>query len=430
RSSPVPTSPTTVTLRNGLRATALRLPALHRVSVFCLVRVGSRYETEADSGISHLLEHMLYRGIPGHETAHEQALAFEALGGTLVATTGHDVGTLGISCPAENFEKTLGLLGRVFREPSLRGLAVEKRIVREEILEDLDEDGTLVDDYDLLRATAFSGHPLGLPVTGTIAHVDRLGEKQLRRHHDAHYVGAGTVVAVAGPVDEDVALRAVERTFGKVPRGEAIPFLPPPPPTGPSFHYVETASSQTALRVGFRGAGSADAMEPATELVLRLLDDGNSTRLYTRLCDERGLAYDVTADHETTEDAGLLHVGCGSAHSEAPTVLSEIFDVVRSLRDDGPSRSELDKAKARHRWGLDELLDSAEDVAALLAELTLRGRTNSIAERRARFDAVGRRDVRAAAERLFMRENLSVVAVGRRSPRARAALSRLVRAFE
>lgn len=423
-------SPLAATLRNGLRTVALELPAVHRVAILTLVRVGARYETPESNGVSHLLEHMLYRGIPGHPTAHEQALAFESLGGTLVAATGSDSGTLGVSCPAESFESTLALMARVYREPLLRGLDVEKRIVREEILEDLDEHGTLVDDYDLLRSIAFEGHPLGYPVIGTVEHVDRFDVARLRRHHRKHYVGAGTVLAVAGPVEAEGALRAMERHFGGVPAGNALRVDPPEPQTGPAFRYVDSASSQTAIRVGFRGPGSGDTLEPATEIILRLLDDGNSTRLYTRLCDERGLAYDVGAGYEATEDAGLLHVGCGMAHTEAETVLREILGVVRSLRDDGPTKAELEKAKARHRWGLDDMLDDAGEVVDFLADSTLRGAARTVEERRAQIDGVTRDAIRTAAERLFRAESLSAVAVGLQSKRSRAKIERLVRTFE
>jgi predicted Zn-dependent peptidase len=160
--------PTKTTLKNGLRVAVLPLPHVHRVSITVALRVGARFESPKDNGLSHLLEHMLYRGVPGHESAHELALSFETLGGTLSAATGIDSGTLAVDCPPEHFEQTLSLLSRVYREPLLTGLPVEKDIIREEILEDLDENGTLVDDYDLLRATSFEGHPLGQAVIGTV----------------------------------------------------------------------------------------------------------------------------------------------------------------------------------------------------------------------------------------------------------------------
>lgn len=422
-------APLFVTLPSGLRIVATRLPAAQRVALSLHLRVGSRYETEAENGISHLLEHMLYRGIPGYPTAHDQALAFETLGGTLVAATGSDSGILSVSCPRESFDETLRLFSLVYREPLLEGLEVEKGIIREEILEDLDEEGVLVDDYDLLRQTAFAGHPLGFPVIGTVAHVDRITRSDLRRHHETHYVGTGTALSVAGPIDPQRVVSAIERAFGSVSRG-ALPLLSPPPaPAGPKVRFVRGSTSQTSLRLGFRGVGLGDPLEPATEAVLRLLDDGNSTRLYARLCDELGLAYDVSAGYETADDAGLLDIGCDVAHREAPRVLSEILGVVSALRDQGPEERELAKVEARHRWGLEELLDSPSGLADFLADAALRDQARTPAERRDELASVSREAVSKAGAALFRPENLSVVVVGAQPKGARAALSELIEGF-
>lgn len=422
-------SPRIETLANGLRVVVARLPWAHRVALVGNLRVGSRYETEKDNGVSHLLEHMLYRGIPGYPTAHDQALAFERLGGTLTAATGSDSGSLSVACPKESFAATLALFASVYREPLLDGLDVEKRIVREEILEDLDEDGTLVDDYDLLRSVAFAGHPLGFPVIGNVRRIDALSAPDLRRHHEKHYVGRGTVLSVAGPLDPEDVIGEIERRFATLGAGDAIPVVAPRAQDGPKLRFVASSSSQTSVRVGFRGAGVADPHEPATELVVRLLDDGNSTRLYTRLCDERGLAYDVSAGYEAADDVGLLDVGCDVAHREATTVLREVLEIVKRFRDEGPDTDELAKAKARHRWSLEEMLDSPGACADFYADSVLRGYAKSLVERRDRLEATTAADVRAAARALFTRENLSVVVVGVQPKRAQREIEALVDGF-
>jgi predicted Zn-dependent peptidase len=421
--------PVRAELANGLRIVGLTMPSVHRTAISCELNVGSRYEKTEDNGLSHLLEHMLYRGIPGHDTAHEQALAFETLGGTLVATTSHEFGTLAVSCPPGNFEPTVSLFARVFQEPLLEGLAIERRIVKEEILERLDDRGDLVDDHDLLRALAFPDHPLGRPVTGTVATVESFDTERIRKHHVRHYVGAGTVIAVAGPGDAGSNVREVERHFERLPRGEPTLVEAPAAQTGARCRYLRHASSQTSLRVGYRGGGMTSTDQPAVELILRLLDDGNSTRLYTRICDERGLSYDVSAGYEALRDVGFCDVACDMAHEEAHTVLSEIFDVIRSLRDDGPTGTELDKAKARHRWSIEHMLDDPSELADFFADATLRDYAPTLSSLRDRIDAVGVDDVREAARRLFRTENLSAVIVGLQSAKQRKALEKLVYEF-
>jgi predicted Zn-dependent peptidase len=421
--------PLTTTLSNGLRVVALDLPSAHRIAIMAELHIGSRYEPAEDNGLSHLLEHMLYRGIAGYPTAHEQALAFESLGGTLVAGTGSETGTLSIACPPENFERTLELFARVYREPLLLGLDVEKGIIREEILEHLDENGKLIDDYDLLRATAFDGHSLGYPVTGTVKGLERFDVSRLRRHHDERYVARATVVTIAGPIDVEATTAAVEKHFQALPAGTLPVSTTPEPQDGLRIKFVRSSSSQTAIRIGFRGEGIRDRNEPACELLLRILDDGNSTRLYTRLCDERGLAYDVAAGYEASDDVGLLDIGSDTAHAQAETVLSEILEVVRSLRDDGPTEAELAKARARHGWSLEEMLDDPGNAADFLADCTLRGYAKNFADRRSQIDAVTATDVRDAAQRLFVPSQLSAVIVGPAQRKTRAALEKALSDF-
>jgi predicted Zn-dependent peptidase len=421
--------PVRTELSNGVRIVGLSLPSVHRTAIACELNVGSRYESAGENGLSHLLEHMLYRGIPDYPTAHEQALAFERLGGTLVATTSHEFGTLAVSCPPQNFEPTLGLFARVFREPLLDGLTIEKRIVKEEILERLDEDGALVDDHDLLYALAFPEHALGRPVTGTVETIEKFGTDRIRGHHERHYVGAGTVVAVAGPADAGAMVRSVERSFETLPRGAPIASVPPAPQSSARFRYVRHGSSQTALRVGFRGGGMSSADQAAVELILRLLDDGNSTRLYTRICDERGLSYDVSAGYEALRDVGFCDVSCDMAHDEATTVLTEVFDVIRSLRDEGPSAPELDKAKARHAWSIEHILDDPSELSDFFADATLRDYAPTLSDLRDRIESVAMHDVREAAARLFRAENLSVIVVGLQGAKGRKTLEKLVSGF-
>jgi len=199
--------------------------------------------------------------------------------------------------------------------------------------------------------------------------------------------------------------------------------------TGLRFSHIKYTGSQAAVRVGFRAPGEHDPDEPATELLLRVLDDGMATRLYERLCDERGLCYDVSASYEAYADAGLFDIAADAAPERAEEVLSEIFGVLRALRDEGPSQSELDKAKKRFAW---QLAEQDDDPAALssfygLGELT--GVARTPAERLALLDGTSRQDVQRAAARLFSRDALNVLVVGPLAAKARDKLERASRAF-
>ncbi|MEB2313177.1 MAG: pitrilysin family protein [Sorangiineae bacterium] len=421
--------PLTSTLASGVRASAISLPGLHSAMIEAHVRVGSRFETATDNGVSHFLEHMLYRGTARHPSAHELALAFEELGGSLDAATYVDHMTLGVSVPPENIARVLPIFAEVFRAPILGGLDTEKGIVREEILEGLDDDGLEIDADNLVRRLSFGDHPLGYPITGTLLHLERFDRGLLERHHAARFVGDATAVTIAGPIDPERVLPALEALFGDLPGGAPPDFDAPPPQAEARFSHVRHASSQTDLRVAFRAPGDHHADEPAVELLLRCLDDGMATRLYHELCDARGLCYDVSAAFEAYSDAGLLDIAAEAAPERAAAVLEKVLEVLRTLRDEGPSDTELSRVKERLGWQLRELMDSPSAVTDYVGFGRLTGSGRTPKERYETLCAVSRQDVRAAAERWLTRERLSVVAVGSASRRASDALARLVHRF-
>lgn len=405
------------------------MPHMHRSVLEAQIRVGSRFERAEDNGISHFLEHMLYRGTPRFPTAHDQALAFEALGGTLQAATAKDFGSMQISMPKERFLDVLPLVSEVYQEPIMNGIEIERGIVQEEILETLDESGNLIDADELLASVAFPGHPLGLPITGMPDQVRGFDPERLRRHHAAFYVGHATTIVAAGPIDPDLVLRELSRLFGGLNAGTRPAALAPRTQTQPAFKFVAHGASQTALRVGFRAPSFLDVREPATQLLVRLIDDGLSTRLYEHICDRRGLCYDVAGAYEAYEDVGLLDLSAESANERAAEVLAELLNVVRDLRDEGPTDAELAKAKQRHGWQLGMILDDPEEVAAHFAMAELSGTAKHPAERLQQLAAVTRDQVVTAAREVFAPNGLNVVAVGAQNKRSRDKLKQLALEF-
>lgn len=422
--------PEQLRLPAGLRLQVVPMPHLHRSVLEVHVRTGSRFEEAADNGLSHFLEHMLYRGTPRYPSARAQAHAFESLGGTLMAATAKDFGSLQLELPASTFADSISLVGEVYQHPLLRdGIETERGIVREEILETLDENGTVVDPDEVLSKLIFGEHALAYPITGSVEQVDHFDSARLHRHHRRTHVGSGTTVTAAGPLDPDRTLQLLESAFGSLPAGAVQALCPAPPQEEARFRLVKQAGAQTSLRVAFRGPSFRDPTEPETQILLRLLDDGMSTRLYTRLCDEMGLCYDVSACFEAYEDVGLVHLSADCANENAARVLRELLTVVARLRDVGPSEAELEKAKVRHGWQLEELLDDPAAVASHFGLNALLGQEESLSRRRQCLAQVDRARVLASARRVFTSSQLSVAAVGSPSAAEAAALERATRDF-
>lgn len=412
-------------LPNGLRLNLVHMPGVHRAALDVHVRVGSRYETPRDNGISHFHEHMLHRGIPGHETAHAQALAFEELGAAFGAMTYVDHGALSCSVPVENLARALELTALVCEAPLFNDMALEKGIVREELLEAYDGDGRLVDGPSILRKLCFGAHPLGMPIAGTRSTLSRFDRAVLRRFHRRHYVGEGMVVTLAGPAELNRVGKLAARRFGALPRGRKVKGSPPPPQREAQFCYVADSGSQTWLGLAFRGPGERDSDEPATELLMRVLDDGNATRLYRALSDERGLCYDVSALYESYADAGVLEIVAECAHTSAHKVLAETLRVLTDLAEHGPDPAELSRVKARLSWQMLELYDMPTELAGFVGQGVLAGSAPTPEARVSELLAVDGERVRAAAARIFQAHQSSLVVVGKLDLPTRTKLRKL-----
>lgn len=404
---------TTTTLPTGLRVVVAPQPHLHRAHVALHVRVGSRFETPATNGISHFLEHMLYRGTDRLPSAHEVNLAFERLGGYLYGATHADFGVFSATIPPECMSEAAALFAHVLSSPAFLDIDIEKGIVCEEILEDLDDDGRQVDADNISRHLIYGAHPLGFTITGTEKTVKSFDVPLLREHHARHYVAAESVLSFTGAVDPKQAIALAEAHFGAIARGKPIAYEAPPHTQKKArLKFIENASSQTELRVCFRAPPRLAATRFATDLLMRIIDDGMSTRLYHRICDSQGLCYDVSAGYDGYEDDGVVDFAAGVLHERTSRVTSEILELVTELAQDGPTDEEILKAKKRHAWSMRAALDASEDLADMVALGTLGDRLDTPVERVQALEAVTKDELVAAARVLCDPKRLSVVAVG------------------
>jgi predicted Zn-dependent peptidase len=164
-------------------------------------------------------------------------------------------------------------------------------------------------------------------------------------------------------------------------------------------------------------------------MLLRVLDDGMSTRLYERVCDARGLCYDVSAGYEAYEDEGLVDVAATAQHERAATVLATILEVLDELRQTGPTDAELEKARDRHRWSIEAMADDPEGLAEFHGHAAILGGAETPEGRHEQLAAVRASEVRDAAGAVFQAGALSAVAVGSLPRAEERRLSRAVERF-
>jgi predicted Zn-dependent peptidase len=417
-------------LPGGLLEVLVVQPHLHHGTISVHVGAGSRYESADDNGLSHFLEHMIFRGTARFPTSFDLNLAAERLGGSLNAATTPDSTEYTLSMPSATLERGVELIAELVTRPRFRDLEIERRVIAEEIREDLDEHGAPVDIDFLSRGRLWPGDPLGQSVTGPLENAMRFKLADVRRRFESGYLSSNMVVCVSGAFDPSGMSAAVERAFGGIRRGSPQPKPAPPVLSGEaSTLHAHKPGSQTQVRVAFHAPGMLHADSAATQVLLRLMDDGMSTPLHRRIFETLGLAYNVGADLETYLDVGALNMDAACSHDNVPDVVEEMLAIAARYRDEPVPDEDLEKARQRAVWSLEAFQDSADAMTGWYGEQELFREAPAIESEADAQRAVEGPDVSRAAGSVFMGSGLHVTTVGVLNDRLLGRLESLVRGF-
>lgn len=414
-------------LPNGLRVLTAPTPGLHSAMIALYVRSGSRHETPAVNGVSHFLEHLLFRGSEGYPDSVAMNAAVEAVGGNLNGVTARDHGCYYTPIHPSALDTGVAILGDLVSRPLLKEMEVEREVILEEILDEIDAAGRDIDPDNLVKRTVFPGHPLGMKIGGTRDTVRALKPRHVRAHLERFYTGENLVLAVAGPVRHAQVLELAERYLGGLPRGTRSTDRPPPAwPVGPCLEVVGHDDAQAELTVAFPCPPEHHPDYPVLLCIRRLLDDGLSSRLPFEIVEKRGLAYSLHCGLDTFVDAGMLVVDGACAPRKVPAVLTEVLKVLAELAVRPVPEAELLRVQQRHRMSLAFSLDSPADLAGWYGAGEVLSAPEGFEARCRRVEAVTLADVQRVAAATFTVSNLAAVVVGRVGRRAEKALDRLV----
>jgi predicted Zn-dependent peptidase len=417
-------------LSNGLRLVTVETPYLHTATLCLYVRAGSRYETPKSNGLSHFVEHMLFRGSSRFPDSLALNRAIEELGGTLYAETGRDYSLYQIPLHARDIARGLEILGDLFSTPAFNDIELERQIILEEILEDLDDRGRNVNLDDLSRTVAWDSHPLGYPITGPTRNVRRFRERDVRRHFQRFYGAANMVLCVAGPLSHARVARWSAKAFKAVPAGQRRrPPAPRPAGPGPRFRSVYNEAAQTQVQVLFHALPETDPDYQALRALIRVLDDGMSTRLHYQICDQKGLAYSVAGSLHSYHDAALLEIDAACAHTKLPALVGEALTILARFRDELVSDAELDKAKHRFLGDLESCYDDLDSLCGWFGGTELFYRPRSQEQRARELARVRPEHIRKVARRVIRPEHLNVAVVGALGSSLTRKVSKIVRDF-
>jgi predicted Zn-dependent peptidase len=400
-------------LDNGLDVTTVTLPHLHTAVVALFVKVGARFETPKDNGLSHFVEHMLFRGTERYASSLALNTAVERLGSTLHAETGRDYTMFQLALEPEHVPAAIGLLGELMSAPRFADIELERTLILEEINEDYDEDDVEINADDIARGLVFGAHPLGQRIIGPRSNVSRFAAADVRRHFKAFYGARNANLCVAGPIEHAAVADAAAGALTRIPPGKRADAPPAPAPRrGPNLRFVQDAGSQTSLAVLFRAVPELDPAYVALVTLLRILDDGMSTRLHYTLADQKGLAYSIHAAIEPLADVSLFEVAGATANAKVPALIGELFGVLDGLREGRITEDELAKARVRYRYETLASLDDAAAMAGWFGGTALYFQPPKLSERLAQLSAVTIDRLVEVARAVLAPERLSLAAVG------------------
>jgi len=414
-------------LPNGLRVLTAPASGLHSAMIALYVRAGSRHEELHRNGISHFLEHLFFRGSVGWPDTVAMNAAVESAGGSLNGITARDHGCYYTPIHPDEVGTGLAVLGDLIRRPLLKEMDVEREVILEEILDEVDADGRDIDPDNLSKRIVFGDHPLAFKIAGTPDIVRRLGPREIRAHHQRFYTGANLVLAVAGPVRAGQVEALADEHLGALPRGRAsVDLLPPPWPDGPRLELVDHDDAQAEFSISFPCPPERHPDYPVHLCIRRILDDGLSSRLPFEIVERRGLAYSLHAGIDTFTDAGMTVIDGACAPKKLSRVVEEILRVLGALAEREMPEEELERVQRRHRMTLAFSLDSAADLAGWYGAGEVLSAPESFEERCRRVEGVTPADIRRVAARTFRRRNLVAVVVGPARRRERAAVEKVV----
>jgi predicted Zn-dependent peptidase len=401
-------------LPNGLTVLSESMPGVRSVAFGAWVRAASLHEPRELMGVSHLLEHMVFKGT-ARRSAKQIALELEALGGSLDAFTSREHTVYQARVLDEHLDIAADVIGDFVFGPSLRAsdLDLERKVVLEEIAMVDDTPDDLV--FELHNEALWGAHPYGYSILGTRDTVSSLGTADLKALHERAYHPSQLVVAASGNVDHDVLLAVLERT-GWTTRvgGDATRLtVPPPHVEPPSRRHVERDGAQTHIVVGTTAVSHEDPRRHAMILLSSILGGGMSSRLFQRVREELGLAYSVYTFQSFHADVGMHGVYVGTGPETARDALEAIHLELADVASRGLPESEIAMGKSQLKGQITLSLESVTARMYRCAAVELYGEPyRSLDEMLALVDAVTSEQVAEVAREFFAPERQTIVSLG------------------
>ena len=402
------------TLKSGVRAVLAPMKNTETVTVLVGVFTGSKNETKDLNGISHFLEHMMFKGTEKRPTALDIAIELDAVGGHYNAFTSKDYTAYYTQVAKEQLDLALDIESDIFLNSTFKQEEVDKE--RGVILEEINmyEDDPRSNIGSIYENLLYGDQPAGWDIIGTRDTVGKMSRDDFVKYFSSHYIAEKTVVAVAGNFDDKKALAKLEKLFAQAPKDSA------PEKKGvtedqkePGVLVKTKKTDQTHLTVGFRSYNLGHKDRYTLALLANILGGGMSSRMFVEVREQRGLAYYVGTSSDLDPDAGHLTTQAGVSTDKLEEAITTILEEYKKIRDTKVPAVELKRAKENIRGRMALRLESSYAVALYLADQEIQ--TQNISrptEVLKKIDAVTAEDIQRVAKDIMKPEGLNLAVIG------------------
>jgi len=399
------------TLDSGLRVVTEHMGSVRSAALGFFVGAGSRGEREEEAGLSHFLEHMLFRGTDRYRSAEIDQL-FDAMGAELNAGTDKEATTVYARMLDGHLPRAFDVMADMVWRPAFNDVDPEREVVLEEIA--MYEDDPQDTVFDVLGGSVFGDHPLGRPIIGRAPVIRDTPVADIAAFHARRYVPSATVVAAAGSVDHDGIVELAERTLDGLRAGESAP-VPDPAPSGPQarVRFQGKETEQVHICLGGPGLARDDERRYALRVLDSIFGGLSSSRLFQSVREERGLAYAVYSFAGQFTDTGQIGLYVGTRPDNLAAAMDVVGAELARMRELPATAEELSRAVENVKARIVLSLESSSARMNRLGASTLHGiPLLELDEIMAKLDAVTMDDLEALADELWAPERLSAAGIG------------------
>jgi predicted Zn-dependent peptidase len=405
------------TLPNGIRIVTEAMPYVRSVSLGVWIGSGSRLEHGPENGISHFIEHMVFKGTK-HRSAEDIARSVDSVGGGLDAFTSKELVSFNAKVLDEHLPLALDILADLVLNPLFREADIEKEkgVILEEIKMEADQPEFVL--HEAFISNFWKGHGLGKPILGTKETVKKFGQAMLCDYYNRVYSPCNILITAAGNLNHDNIVKLVREKFESMDERAALPPDTVPQPHAPIILKKKESLEQVHIALGVPAYALAHELRFPLYVLNTVLGGGMSSRLFQNIREKQGLAYAVYSELNLFSDTGCFTVYAGTAAETARQVVESVIQEFRQLKDDLIGEDELRRAKDHLKGSLMLSLESTSSRMSNLARQELYfERFMSLDEMIESIEAVTRDQVQGIALEFFRTQNIAVAMLGRLSGR-------------